>query len=87
MYPAALHKIPTKTVDSSQVSAKCIRQKQPQILKNITKSGKKHKQRPRTGLSQTKPQSPFNVLIVEDNFIENDIISAIRHLVLNVQNS
>ena len=29
MNPAALHKIPTQTVGSSQVLAKCIRQKQP----------------------------------------------------------
>ena len=38
MYPAALHKIPTQTVDSSQVLVKCIRQKQPQIIKSITKN-------------------------------------------------
>ena len=38
MYPAALHKIPTQTVDSSQVLAKCIRQKQPQTTKGITKN-------------------------------------------------
>ena len=38
MYPAALHKIPTQIVDSSQVLAKCIRQKQPQIIKSITKN-------------------------------------------------
>ena len=38
MYPAALHNIPTQTVDSSQVLAKCIRQKQPQTIKSITKN-------------------------------------------------
>ena len=37
MYPAALQKIPTQTVDSSHVLAKCIRQKQPQTIKSITK--------------------------------------------------
>ena len=42
MYPAALHKIPTQTVDSSQVFAKCIRQKQPLIIKNITKNWDKN---------------------------------------------
>ena len=38
MYPAALHKIRTQTVDSSQILAKCIRQKQPQIFKSFTKN-------------------------------------------------
>ena len=42
MYPAALHKILTQTVDSSQVLAKCIRQKQPQTIKNITKNWEKN---------------------------------------------
>ena len=42
MYPAALHKIPTQTVDSSQDLAKCIRQKQPQTIKSITKSWDKN---------------------------------------------
>ena len=37
MYPAALHKIPTQTVDSSHVLAKCIGQKQPQIIKRLQK--------------------------------------------------
>ena len=41
MYPAALQKIPTQTVDSSQVLAKCIRQRQPQTIKSITKIGTK----------------------------------------------
>ena len=38
MYPAALHKIPTQTADSSQASAKCIRQcnrKQSRVLQKI----------------------------------------------------
>ena len=42
MYPAALHKIPTQTVDSSQVLAKCIRQKQPQTIMSITKNWDKN---------------------------------------------
>ena len=42
MYPAALHKIPTQTVDSSQVSAKCRRQKQPQIIQSTIKNGDKN---------------------------------------------
>ena len=35
--PAALHKIPTQTVDSSQVLTTCICQKQPHLIKIITK--------------------------------------------------
>ena len=42
MYPGALHEIPTQTVDSSQVLAKCKRQKQPQTTKNITKNWDKN---------------------------------------------
>ena len=42
MYPAALHSIPTQTVDSSQVLAKCIRQKQQQTIKSITKNWDKN---------------------------------------------
>ena len=42
MYPAALHKIPTQTVDSSEVLANCIRQKQPQTIKGITKNWDKN---------------------------------------------
>ena len=41
MYPAALQKISTQTVDSSQVLDKCTRQKQPLIIKSITKIGTK----------------------------------------------
>ena len=42
IYLAALHKIPTQTVDSSQVLAKYIRQKQPQIIKIITENWDKN---------------------------------------------
>ena len=42
MYPAALHKIPTQTIDSSQVLAKCIRPKQPQTIKSITENWDKN---------------------------------------------
>ena len=42
MYPAALRKITTQTVDSSQVLAKCIRLKLPQINKSITKKWDKN---------------------------------------------
>ena len=43
MYPVALHKTPTQTVDSSQVFGKCIRQKQPQIIKSIAKNWDENK--------------------------------------------
>ena len=38
MDPAALHKIATQSVDSSQVLAKYIRQKQPQIIEIVTEN-------------------------------------------------
>ena len=38
MYPAALHKIPTQTVDSSQVFERWILQKQPKMINKMTKS-------------------------------------------------
>ena len=37
-----MHKIPTQTVDSSQVLANCIHQKQPQTIKSITKKWDKN---------------------------------------------
>ena len=42
MYRAALHKIPTQTVDLSQALTKCIRQKQLQTIKSITKNWDKN---------------------------------------------
>ena len=39
MYPAALHKFPTQTVDSSHVSEKCVLQKQPKMINKLTKVG------------------------------------------------
>ena len=83
-------KIPTQTVDLSQVLAKCIRQQQTQIIRSFTKNWDKNTitdLEPRTGLSQTRPRTPFKVLIVKDNFIQIDNISVMRHLVLNAQNS
>ena len=38
MYPAALHKIPIRTVDSSQVFERYILQKQPKMISKMTKS-------------------------------------------------
>ena len=37
MYHGALHKIPTQTVDSSQVYERWILQKQPQMINKMTK--------------------------------------------------
>ena len=37
MYAASLYKIPTHTVDFSQVLAEFVRQKQPQKIKSFTK--------------------------------------------------
>ena len=38
MYPAALHKIPTQTVDSSQVFERRILQKRPKMINKKRKS-------------------------------------------------
>ena len=38
MYPAALHKIPPQTIDSSQVFERWILQKQPKMINKMTKS-------------------------------------------------
>ena len=37
MYPAALHKFPTQTVDLSQAFQRWILQKQPKIFNEVTK--------------------------------------------------
>ena len=42
MYPAALHKIPTQTVYSSQVFERWILQKQPKKITKMTKSWDKN---------------------------------------------
>ena len=43
MYPTAPHKIPTQTVDSSQVFERWIRQKQSKMInKTDKKLGQKH---------------------------------------------
>ena len=58
MIPAALHKIPNQTVDSSQVLAKCIRQKQPQTIKSITKNWDKNTNK---DLEQVCPKQDHNL--------------------------
>ena len=59
MYPAALRKIPTQTADSSQFLAKCIRQKQPQLIKSITKNCDKNTIK---DLEQVCPKHDHNLL-------------------------
>ena len=68
MYPAALHKIPTQTVGSSQVFDRWILQKQPKMINKMTKSWDKHNERSGTGLSQTGPRFSLLIVVVKDNF-------------------
>ena len=59
MYPAALHKIATQTVDSSQVLAKCIRQKYSQIIESITKNWDRNTKK---DLEQVCPKQDHDLL-------------------------
>ena len=59
MYPAAPHKILTHFFDSSQVLSKCIRQKQPQIIKSISKNWDKNTT---TDLEQVCPKQVHDLL-------------------------
>ena len=83
MSPAALLKMPTQTVDSSKVLA--IRIRQPQIIKSITKNWDKNTIKV---LDQVCPKHDHNLLSTfwsTKSFIQIDIISVIKHLVLNDQ--
>ena len=70
MHPHALHKIPTQTVDSSQVFEKV---KSPKATKddqqNNKKLGQKQNQRSGTSLSQTGATFPLLIVVVKENFI------------------
>ena len=68
MYPAALHKTPTQTVDSSQVFEKWILQKQPKMINKMTKSWDRNNQRSGAYLSQTGPRFPLLIVVVKNNF-------------------
>ena len=71
MYPAALHKNPTQTVDSSQIFEKWILQNQPTTKgdqQNDKKLGQKQNQRSGTGLSQAGPIFPLLIVVVKDKF-------------------
>ena len=59
MHPAALHKIITQTVDSSQMLAKCIRRRQPPKIKIITKNWDKNAIK---NLEQVCPKQDHNLL-------------------------
>ena len=54
-----MHEMPTQTVDSSQVLAKCIRQKQPQIIKSFLKNWDKNTTK---DLEQVCPKQYHNLL-------------------------
>ena len=69
MYPAALHKIPTQTFDSSQVFERRILQKQPKMINKLTKKlEQNYNQQSGTVLSQTGPRFPLLIVVVKDNF-------------------
>ena len=69
MYPAALLKIPTQTVDSSQVFEKVTSPKATKDdQQNYKKLGRKYNQRSGTGLSQTGPNFSLLIVVVKDNF-------------------
>ena len=59
MYHAALHKIPTQTVDSLQVLANCIRQKQPQMFESIKTNWDKNTIK---DLKQVYPKQYYDLL-------------------------
>ena len=59
MYPAALHNIPTQTVDSSKALAECVREKQPQIIRSFTKDWDKNKIK---DLERVCPKQDHNLL-------------------------
>ena len=70
MYPAALHKTPTQTVDSSQVFGKVNSPKATKDDQKIEKRlGVKQNQRSGTGLPQTGPRLPFLLVVVKDTFV------------------
>ena len=87
MYPSALHKIPTQTVDSSQVLAKCIGQKQPQKIKSNRKNWDKNTIKDLEQVCPNKSTTSFQHFDRQRHFIQIDFISVIRHLVLVAQNS
>ena len=59
MYPAALHRIPSQTIDSSQVFEKWILQKQPKM---ITKMAKTWDRNTISDLEQVGPKQAQDIL-------------------------
>ena len=81
MYPAALHKIPTQTADSSQVFERWLLQKQPKMINKMTKSWDRNTISDlETSLSQTGPRFLLLIVVVKDNFSQINIIFLISHL-------
>ena len=60
MYPAALHKIPTKTVDSSQIFERRILRKKPKIINKLRISWDKNTKR---DLQQVCPEQNQDFLL------------------------
>ena len=80
MYPAALHKIPTQTVASSQVFEKWILQKQPKMINKLTKSWDRNTNSDLEQVSQTGPRFSLFIVLVKINFTQIYIIFLISHL-------
>ena len=81
MYPTAVHKIFTQTIDVSQVFEKWYLQKQPKTINKITKKlGQKDNQRFGTRRSQTSPRVLPLIVFVQDNFVLVKNIFLISHV-------
>ena len=75
MHPAALHKFSTQTVDLSQILAKCLRQKQPQILKSITKNWDKYTINDLEQVSPKQDHYPLSTFWSTKTFLSKLILS------------
>ena len=67
VYPAALHKILTQTVASSQIIEKLVFQKQRKIVKSQN-DGKLGRNKSDTVLSQKGSRFSLWIVVVEENF-------------------
>ena len=75
MYRAALHKIPTQSVHSSQVLAKFIRQKQPQMFKSITKQWDKNTIKDQEQVCPKPDHNLFSTLWSSETILSKLILS------------
>ena len=80
MYSAALHKVPTQTVDSSQVLQGSIRRSQPEKLDRETKIGTKDNHRYGTGVLQTIPAFSLLFVVVKSIFAQKNVTFLMSHL-------